>query len=133
VKPQQNADVERINRTVRYEWRSQYHLEDLDHVQRFSTEWMWTYSHDRPNMALGRFTPKQRLTMATSLLLLNPVEIGGFPIDLSDFRKLSVRPARFFRSRLRNKIKPCASATAMFPCRSMAIETKLKPTEETIK
>jgi len=64
-KPQQNAYVERFNRTVRYEWLSQYHREDLDHVQRFATDWMWTYNHDRPNMALGGFTPKQRLAMAT--------------------------------------------------------------------
>ncbi|MDD1483595.1 transposase, partial [Burkholderia thailandensis] len=27
-------------------------------------DWMWTYNHDRPNMALGGFTPKQRLAMA---------------------------------------------------------------------
>ncbi|MBJ9913157.1 transposase, partial [Burkholderia cenocepacia] len=26
--------------------------------------WMWTYNHDRPHMALGGFTPKQRLAMA---------------------------------------------------------------------
>lgn len=30
-KPQQHAYVERFNRTVRYEWLSQYHWEDLDH------------------------------------------------------------------------------------------------------
>jgi len=28
--PQQNAYVERFNRTARYEWLSQYHWEDLD-------------------------------------------------------------------------------------------------------
>ncbi|CAJ3172567.1 transposase [Burkholderia pseudomallei] len=61
---QLNAYVERFNRTVRYEWLSQYHWEDLDHVQRFATDWMWTYSHDRPSIALGGFTPKQRLPMA---------------------------------------------------------------------
>ncbi|TYK68203.1 transposase, partial [Comamonas sp. Z1] len=27
-------------------------------------DWMWTYNHERPNMALGGFTPKQRLAMA---------------------------------------------------------------------
>ncbi|KVA53009.1 hypothetical protein WI61_24880 [Burkholderia cepacia] len=53
-----------FNRTVRYEWLSQYHWEDLDHVQRFATDWMWNYNHDRPHMALGGFTPKQRLAMA---------------------------------------------------------------------
>ena len=63
-KPQQNAYVERFNRTVRYEWLSQYHWEDLDHVQHAATEWMWTYNHERPNMALGGITPKQRLAMA---------------------------------------------------------------------
>jgi putative transposase len=25
---------------------------------------MWKYNHDRPNMALGGITPKQRLAMA---------------------------------------------------------------------
>lgn len=39
-KPQQNAYVERFNRTVRYEWLSQYHWEDFDHMQRFATDWM---------------------------------------------------------------------------------------------
>nr|WP_276537382.1 integrase core domain-containing protein [Burkholderia multivorans] len=63
--PQQNAYVERFNRTVRYEWLSQYHWDDLDHVQRIATQWMWSYNHERPNMALGGFTPKQRLAMAT--------------------------------------------------------------------
>jgi putative transposase len=62
-KPQQNAYVERFNRTVRYEWLSQYHWIDLDHVQRAATDWMWSYNHERPNMALGGFTPKQRLAM----------------------------------------------------------------------
>ncbi len=63
-KPQQNAYVERFNRTVRYEWLSLYHWENIEHVQQFATDWMCTYNHDRPNMALGGFTPKQRLAMA---------------------------------------------------------------------
>lgn len=62
--PQQNAYVERFNRVVRYEWLSQYHWEDLDHIQQFATNWMWTYNHERPNMALGGIIPKQRLAMA---------------------------------------------------------------------
>ena len=63
-KPQQNAYVERFNRTVRYEWLSQYHWESLEEVQLYATQWMWKYNHDRPNMALGGLTPKQRLAMA---------------------------------------------------------------------
>jgi putative transposase len=62
--PQQNAYVERFNRTVRYEWLSQYYWSELAEVQDFATKWMWSYNHDRPNMALGGFTPKQRLAMA---------------------------------------------------------------------
>ncbi len=62
--PQQNAYVERFTRTVRYEWLSQYYWYDLAGVQDFATKWVWSYNHDRPNMALGGFTPKQRLAMA---------------------------------------------------------------------
>ena len=62
--PEQNAYVERFNRTVRYEWLSQYYWEDLDEVRLFATQWMDHYNHHRPHMALGGFTPKQRLAMA---------------------------------------------------------------------
>jgi putative transposase len=62
--PQQNAYVERFNRTVRYEWLSQYCWDDLDEVRLFATQWMYNYNHHRPHMALGGFTPKQRLAMA---------------------------------------------------------------------
>jgi len=63
-KPQQSAYVERFNRTVRYEWLSQYYWENLEEVRLFATNWMYDYNHNRPNMALGGFTPKQRLAMA---------------------------------------------------------------------
>jgi putative transposase len=63
-KPQQNAYVERFNRTVRYEWLSQYHWESLEQVQAFATQWAWKYNHERPHMALGGITPIQRLAMA---------------------------------------------------------------------
>lgn len=63
-KPQQNAYIERFNRTARYEWLSQYLWEDLEQVREAAADWMWTYNHERQNMALGGFTPKQRLAMA---------------------------------------------------------------------
>lgn len=47
-----------------YEWLSQYYRRDLDEVQFFAIQWMYDYNHDRPNMALGGITPKQRLVMA---------------------------------------------------------------------
>jgi putative transposase len=63
-KPQQNAYIERFNRTVRYEWLSQYHWHDLDEVRLYATQWMWRKNNERPNMALGGITPIQRLAMA---------------------------------------------------------------------
>jgi putative transposase len=61
--PQQNAYVERFNRTVRYKWLSQYLWNDIQEVQDFATNWQWQYNNERPNMALGGITPKQRLAM----------------------------------------------------------------------
>jgi putative transposase len=63
-KPQQNAYVERFNRTVRYEWLAQYLFDEIDEVQNFATRWLWNYNHERPNMALGGITPIMRLAMA---------------------------------------------------------------------
>jgi putative transposase len=63
-KPQQNAYVERFNRTVRYEWLAQYEFDTLADMQDFATRWMWSYNHDRPHMALGGITPKHWLAMA---------------------------------------------------------------------
>lgn len=63
-KPQQNAYVERYNRTVRYGWLNQYAFETIEPVQEMATRWLWTYNHERPNMALGGITPMQRLARA---------------------------------------------------------------------
>jgi len=63
-KPQQNAYVERFNRTVRYEWLAQYLFKTIEEVQNFATHWLWNYNHERPHMALGGITPIQRLAMA---------------------------------------------------------------------
>ena len=62
--PQQNAYVERYNRTVRYDWLNQYIFESIPSVQDFATRWLWTYNNERPNMALGGMTPKQKLALA---------------------------------------------------------------------
>jgi putative transposase len=63
-KPQQNTDVERYNRTVRYDWLNQYIFETIEDVQQAATEWLWTYNNDRPNMAIGGITPAMKLKMA---------------------------------------------------------------------
>jgi putative transposase len=48
---------------VRYDWLSQYLFDNLDEVREFATRWLWHYNHERPNLRLGGFTPKQKLAM----------------------------------------------------------------------
>jgi len=62
--PQQNAYVERYNRTVRYDWLTHHLFESIEAVQERATNWLWTSNNERPNMAIGGITPKQRLAMA---------------------------------------------------------------------
>ena len=59
--PQQNAYVERYNRTVRYDWLNQYLFSSIEEVQEYATHWLWIYNNERPNMALGGITPRQKL------------------------------------------------------------------------
>lgn len=56
-KPQQNAYIERYNRTVRYDWLGQYLFDSIEEVQEYATQWLWTYNNERPNMALGGLPP----------------------------------------------------------------------------
>jgi len=63
-KPQQNAYIERYNRTVRYDWLGQYLFDSIEQVQNYATKWLWTYNHQRPNMGIGGITPMQKLAMA---------------------------------------------------------------------
>ena len=62
-KPQQNAYIERYNRTVRYDWLAQFLFDSIEEVQEYATRWLWTYNHERPNMGLGGITPIQKLAM----------------------------------------------------------------------
>lgn len=62
--PQQNAYVERYNRTVRYDWLNHYLFGSIDEVQNHSTQWLWTYNNERPNMALNGITPMMKLAAA---------------------------------------------------------------------
>ena len=63
-KPQQNAYVERYNRTVRQEWLGRYLFDTLEQVQDHATCWLWTYNNERPNMGIGGITPIQKLKQA---------------------------------------------------------------------
>lgn len=75
--PQQNVYVERYNRTVRYDWLGHYLFESIGEVQEHATRWIWTYNHERPNMALGGVPPKQKLALVAWPLLLASTKNGG--------------------------------------------------------
>jgi len=62
--PQQNAYVERFNRTVRHEWLDQHLFESIDDARETATQWLWRYNNERPNMANGGITPIQKLEQA---------------------------------------------------------------------
>ena len=62
--PQQNAYIERYNRTVRYDWLSQNLFSSIAEVQEQATNWLWHYNHERPNMGIGGITPNQKLMAA---------------------------------------------------------------------
>ena len=63
-KPQQNAYIERYNRTVRGEWLGQDIFETIEKAQNQATEWLWTYNNERPNMGIGGMTPAMKLKTA---------------------------------------------------------------------
>lgn len=56
--PQQNAYVERFNRTVRYECLNQYLFRELEDVQDYTTAWQYFYNHERPHMSVDGKPPK---------------------------------------------------------------------------
>jgi putative transposase len=62
--PQQNAYIERYNRTVRHEWLDQYIIKSIEEAQHFATQWLWTFNNYRPNMGIGGITPAMKLKMA---------------------------------------------------------------------
>jgi hypothetical protein len=79
--PQQNAYVERYNRTVRHEWLDLYIFETIMEVQEIATEWLWTNNHDRPNIGTGGITPLRSSNWPRELYDRAPLRTGGLPED----------------------------------------------------
>ena len=68
-KPQQNACIERYNRTVRYEWLGQFIFDTIEQAQDQVTEWLWTYNNERATVSVGGITPAiKRKTFETRRL-----------------------------------------------------------------
>lgn len=56
-KPDQNAYVERFNRSYRQEVLDAYLFASLDEVRRISEQWLTVYNEQRPHEALGSLPP----------------------------------------------------------------------------
>ena len=56
-KPDQNAYIERFNRSHREEVLSAYVFESIEQVQLLTDEWLRTYNEERPHDSLGRVPP----------------------------------------------------------------------------
>jgi putative transposase len=56
-KPNQNAFIERFNRTYRTEVLNAYVFESIDQVQQITDEWLVEYNEQRPHDSLGRVPP----------------------------------------------------------------------------
>lgn len=55
--PQQNAFVERFNRTYRHEVLNAYVFDTVEQVRLISEGWLQLYNEERPHRALGRLPP----------------------------------------------------------------------------
>jgi putative transposase len=65
-KPDQNAYIERFNRTYREEVLNAYVFVDLEQVRQISAEWIQIYNEERPHEALGRLPPARFRAMIES-------------------------------------------------------------------
>jgi putative transposase len=73
--PNQNAFVERFNRTFRHEVLDAYVFESLDQVREISAEWMREYNEERPHDALAPVPPatyRAQVTARSSPLEVSP-------------------------------------------------------------
>ena len=83
-KPNQNAYVERYNRTVRHEWLDMHTFESIEQAQLLATQWLWRYNNERPNSAIGGVPPRWLLDKVAQSLGKIPIKNGGITCSADD-------------------------------------------------
>jgi putative transposase len=56
-KPQQNAIIERFNKTYREDILDAHIFKDINHIQDITAKWVDEYNHERPHQSLNYQTP----------------------------------------------------------------------------
>jgi putative transposase len=64
--PNQNAYIERFNRTYRHEVLDAYVFRSIEQVEEITEDWLRIYNEQRPHDALGGLPPKQFLPRLTT-------------------------------------------------------------------
>lgn len=70
-KPNQNAYIERFNKTYRTEVLNLYLFRNLTEVREITYWWKLTYNEERLHDALNGLTPLEFLSINTETLILN--------------------------------------------------------------
>lgn len=81
-KPQQNAYIERFNRTYRTEILDAFAFDNIKQARQLTYAWMWSYNNERPHGSLKYHTPTQFMLKYGKLHQPNgPCEFPTFQHD----------------------------------------------------
>ncbi len=69
-KPNQNAFIERFNRTYREEVLSAHLFDNIRQVQEITEQWLYEYNENRPHESLGNIPPTQFMPRLTTAPIL---------------------------------------------------------------
>jgi len=68
-KPQQNAFIERFNKTYRHEVLNAHIFESLEQVREITEGWITIYNEERPHRSLGRVPTRDYRQQAKNNIL----------------------------------------------------------------
>ncbi len=69
-KPNQNAFIERFNRTYREEVLDAHLFDNIHQVQEITEQWLYEYNENRPHESLGDIPPTQFMPRLTTAPIL---------------------------------------------------------------